>query len=158
MVEVLKQHPDVGAVGPRLVFGHGAIQHAGIEFVRFEERGVWGNHHPYMGLDPSLDPRKELSHVSAVTGACLMLRRTDFDAVGGWDTGYLVGDYEDSDLCLKLREKGLKIAYLPTVQLTHLERQSFKLLGQDDFRARVAVYNGVRHQTRWGNLIQSATR
>lgn len=158
MVDVLKQHPDVGAVGPRLVFANGAIQHAGMEYVRFEERGVWGNHHPYMGLDPSLDPCKALSTVSAVTGACLMLRRTDFDAIGGWDTGFLVGDFEDSDLCLKLRERGLKIAYLPTAQLTHLERQSFKLLGQDDFRARVAVYNAVRHQTRWGHLIQSGTR
>src|SRR3546814_13338009 len=67
----------------------------------------------------------------------------------------LIGDFEDSDLCLKLRNEGMKIAYLPTVQLTHLERQSFKLLGENEFRTRVVIYNAVRHQERWKKLIES---
>jgi Predicted glycosyltransferases len=155
LLAVLQSRPDVGAVAPRLVFGDGAIQHAGMRFMRRDELGVWVNHHPCMGLDPALDPAQELTIVPAVTGACLALRRTDFDRVGGWDTGYLVGDFEDSDLCLKLREAGLNVAYLPSVQLTHLERQSFKLLGQDDLRTRVVIYNAVRHQNRWRHLIEA---
>lgn len=155
LLAVLRSRPDIGAVAPRLVFGDGAIQHAGMQFIRRDELGVWVNHHPSMGLDPALDPAQELSIVPAVTGACIALRRRDFDRVGGWDTGYLVGDFEDSDLCLKLREAGLKVAYLPSVQLTHLERQSFKLLGQDDFRTRVVIYNAVRHQNRWRHLIEA---
>lgn len=154
LVQVLQDRPDIGAVGPRLVFADGSIQHAGMEFLRRDELGVWVNHHPRMGLDPSLDPAKELTLVPAVTGACLAMRRTDFDLVDGWDTGYLIGDFEDSDLCLKLRAAGLHIAYLPNVQLTHLERQSFKLLGHDEFRTRVVIYNAVRHQTRWASLIE----
>ena len=154
LVQVLQDRPDIGAVGPRLVFADGSIQHAGMEFLRRDELGVWVNHHPRMGLDPSLDPAKELTLVPAVTGACLAMRRTDFDLVDGWDTGYLIGDFEDSDLCLKLRAAGLNIAYLPKVQLTHLERQSFKLLGHDEFRTRVVIYNAVRHQTRWASLIE----
>jgi O-antigen biosynthesis protein len=157
LMDVLDQHPDIGAVGPRLVFGHGAIQHAGMAFVRRDELGIWINHHPHMGLDPSLDPCTALTRVPAITGACLVLRRRDFDRVGGWDTGYLIGDFEDSDLCLKLRAQGQHIAYLPTVQLTHLERQSFKLLGEDEFRTRVVVYNAVRHQNRWGAVIASTS-
>lgn len=153
LVDVLDTRPDIGAVGPRLLFADGSIQHAGMDFARRDELGIWINHHPRMGLDPSLDPCRELTLVPAVTGACLALRRSDFDRVGGWDTGYLVGDFEDSDLCLKLREQGLHIAYLPQVQLTHLERQSFKLLGQDEFRTRVVIFNAVRHQTRWGHLL-----
>src|SRR5690606_7468230 len=98
---------------------------------------------------------REVTIVSAVTGACLMLRRTDLDGIGGWDTRYGVGAFEDSDQGLKLRQRGHRNAYLPTVQLTHLERQSFKLLGQDDFRARVATYNAVLHELRWEHLIQS---
>ena len=90
----------------------------------------------------------------AITGACLAMRRVDFDRVGGWDTSYLIGYFEDSDLCLKLQAAGLDVAYLPTVQLTHLERQSFKLLGPDEFRTRVVIYNAVRHQTRWGAFIE----
>ncbi|MCY1251670.1 mycofactocin system glycosyltransferase [compost metagenome] len=109
-----------------------------------------------MGLDPLLDPRAELSIVPSVTGACMAIRRTDLERAGGWDTGYLIGDFEDSDLCLKLRDQGLAIAYLPSVQLTHLERQSFKLLGQGDFRSRVVIYNAVRHQSRWSSLIEAS--
>lgn len=155
LIEVLERRPDIGAVGPRLVFGNGSIQHAGMDFQQRDELGIWVNHHPHMGLDPSLDPHTELTLVPAITGACLTLRRRDFDRIGGWDTGYLIGDFEDSDLCLKLRAQGQHIAYLPTVQLTHLERQSFKLLGDDEFRTRVVVYNAVRHQNRWRSLIES---
>lgn len=156
LVQVLATRKEIGAVGPRLVFADGSIQHGGIEFQRREELGVWVNHHPRMGLDPSLDPYKALTVLPCITGACMVMRRTDFDRVGQWDTGYLIGDFEDSDLCLKLRADGMQVAYLPTVQLTHLERQSFKLLGQDDFRSKVVIYNAVRHQTRWAKLLQTA--
>jgi O-antigen biosynthesis protein len=158
LVEVLLANPQVGAVGPRLVTAEGSIQHAGMEFHRRSDLGIWINHHPNMGLDPALDPVKTLTMVPAVTGACLAMRKRDFDAVGGWDTAYLIGDFEDSDLCLKLRSAGFKIAYCPSVQLTHLERQSFKLLGNDEFRSRVVVYNAVRHQNKWGTLLESDNR
>lgn len=157
LIDTLDKNPDLGAVGPRLVFGDGGIQHAGMEFLRKEDLRIWVNHHPRMGLDPSLDPHHSLVRVPAVTGACIALRRTDFDAAQGWDTGYLIGDFEDSDLCLKLRDRGMHIGYLPSVQLTHLERQSFKLLGQDEFRQRVVIYNAVRHQTRWPKFLQVKT-
>jgi GT2 family glycosyltransferase len=156
LLSVLDDHPEIGAVGPRLVFADGSIQHAGMEFMRRDELGIWINHHPFMGLDSKLDRAQELTIVPAVTGACLAIRRSDFDRIQGWDTGYLIGDFEDSDLCLKLRAEGLKIGYLPTVQLTHLERQSFKLLGQDDFRTRVTIYNAVRHQNRWQPLLEES--
>lgn len=156
LVDVLKNRPDIGAVGTRLLYADGSIQHAGMEFMRRNDLGIWVNHHPRMGLEPSLDPAQELTLVSCVTGACLAVRRTDFERIDGWDTGYLIGDFEDSDLCLKLRAQGFKIAYLPDVQLTHLERQSFKLLGHDEFRTRVVIYNAVRHQTRWAPLIESS--
>lgn len=153
LVKVLAERPDIGAVAPRLVFADGSIQHAGMAFERREELGIWINHHPRMGLDPQLDPISELAAVPSVTGACIAIRRKEFDDIGGWDTGYLIGDFEDSDLCLKLRSRGLSVVYQPAAQLTHLERQSFKLLGQDEFRMRVVIYNAVRHQTRWHAVI-----
>lgn len=158
MIELLRRHPAVGAVGPRLTFADGSIQHAGMAFRRREDLGVWINEHPQMGVDPSLDRYREPTTMPAVTGACLAMRRKDFDAVGGWDTGYLIGDFEDSDLCLKLRAANLQIAYLPSVQLTHLERQSFKLLGTGDYRTRVVIYNALRHQQRWVHLMESEFR
>lgn len=155
MLGVLREHPNIGAVGPRLVFAEGGIQHAGMRFEWLDEVQVWINRHPWLGLDPELDPSRGLTRMPAVTGACLMLRRCDFDAVGGWDTGYLIGDFEDSDLCLKLQRMGLVSAYLPDVQMVHLERQSMCVIGERGFRYRVTLWNALRHQRRWGALIES---
>lgn len=154
LLDVLDTHPDVGVVAPKLLFADGSIQHAGMEFQERPEWGIWINHHPHMGLDPSLDPNAGLTVVPAVTGACMALRREHFDRVDGWDTGYLVGDFEDSDLCLKLRSIGLKSAYLADVSLTHLERQSFRLLGAGDYRTKVVIHNALRHQKRWSGALQ----
>ena len=151
----LQQNPQLGAIAPRLLFADGGIQHAGMEFLRREELGIWINHHPRMGLAPTLDPHKQITTVPAVTGACLMVRREVLDSLAGWDTGYLIGDFEDSDLCLKLRNAGFSIGYLPSVELTHLERQSFKLLGEGDFRTYVVILNATRHQNRWQSLLES---
>jgi GT2 family glycosyltransferase len=155
LLEVLDADPTVGAVGPRLVFADGSIQHAGMEFLRREEFHIWVNHHPWRGLDTSLDPATGLTFLPAITGACLAMTRDNFERIGGWDTGYLIGDFEDSDLCLKLRDQGFKIAYLPTVELTHLERQSFRLLGEGHFRTSVVLFNAFRHQSRWSHLLGS---
>lgn len=154
MVDTLDEHIDFAAIAPRLTHCDGSIQHAGMAFSRKEELGVWINHHPQMGLDPLLDTHTKFTEMSAITGACMLVRRSDLEAVGGWDTGYLIGDFEDSDLCLKFRNNGRKVGYLPSVQLTHLERQSFKLLGNGDFRQCVVIYNAVRHQGRWHALLE----
>lgn len=155
LCQALRADAGLGVVGARLVFPDGSLQHAGMEFVRREELGVWINHHPLMGCPVELDPHASLARVPAVTGACMAMRRSTLEAVGGWDTGYLVGDFEDSDLCFKVRARGLDIGYLPTVALTHLERQSFMLVGQGDFRQRVVLFNAARHQQRWGDQIQA---
>lgn len=154
LIAALRDNTELGVVAPRLLFADGGIQHAGMRFEELPEYGVWINRHPYMGLDPALDPAKGLTLVPAVTGACMVMRRADFEEVGGWDTGYLVGDFEDSDLCLKLRRIGKRCAYLPDVQLTHLERQSMVALGTGEFRTQVTLWNALRHQTRWRESIE----
>ncbi|WP_170308514.1 glycosyltransferase family 2 protein [Alteromonas alba] len=153
MLSTLQANPEIGVIAPRLLFADGSLQHAGIEFKYRTDLSIWINHHPQMGLAPELDANQKLTYLPAVTGACMLIAREDFDAIDGWDTGYLIGDFEDSDLCLKLRSKGKYCAYLPTVNLTHLERQSFSLTGSDDFRTKVVIYNATRHQTRWGELL-----
>ena len=153
LCQALADDSALGVVGARLVFPDGSLQHASMDFLRREELGVWINHHPLMGCPVELDPHASLARVPAVTGACMAMRRATLEAVGGWDTGYLVGDFEDSDMCFKVRAAGLDIGYLPTVALTHLERQSFKMLGQGDFRQRVVIFNAALHQRRWGEQI-----
>ena len=156
LLSTLQSNPEIGVIAPRLLFADGSLQHAGIDFKYRTDLGIWINHHPQMGLAPELDANQELTYLPAVTGACMLISRDDFDAIDGWDTGYLIGDFEDSDLCLKLRSKGKQCAYLPTVNLTHLERQSFSLTGSDEFRTKVVIYNATRHQTRWAKLLEES--
>jgi GT2 family glycosyltransferase len=153
LCDLLAADPTIGAVGPRLIMASGGIQHAGMRFQWLPEFGIWANVHPGAGLDPALDPATGPTDVPAVTGACLAVRRDDFVRVGGWDTGYVIGDFEDSDLCLKLRALGRRIVYQPDVELTHLERQSFALLGGGEFRQQVVLVNALRHQQRWADLL-----
>jgi len=145
----------VGAVGARLLFPDGGLQHAGMSFEYQEQFGIWTNQHKGMGLAQELDGAM-LRDVPAVTGACVMLPRAVFDAIGGWDTGYLLGDFEDSDLCFAVRQAGYRILYEPSAVLTHLERQSFTGVGGDAFRIRMTICNAVRHQSRWADSLRSS--
>lgn len=153
MRALLDADASVGIVGPRLLFAHGGLQHAGMSFEWLEALGIWINRHPGAGLSPDLDPAPGPVEVPAVTGACLLMPRKVFDELGGWDSGYLVGDFEDSDLCLTARQSGYKVLYQPDVQLTHLERQSGSLRSLGSFELRVKIANALRHQQRWGNML-----
>lgn len=154
LCEVLDTRSEIGVVAPRLLHADGTVQHAGMSFVYLPAFGIWSNQHPRKGLPDALVPGQGLEELPAVTGACMAVRRADLDRVGGWDTGYLIGDFEDSDLCLSLQRLGLKSACLHDVRLVHLERQSFRQLGEDGFRTQVVIYNAVRHQQRWGRELE----
>lgn len=157
MADTLDQNPDYGMIAPRLLFADGSIQHAGMINRYHAHLGVWINHHPLMGFDADMDPHETLTEMPLVTGACMLMQREVFDRLNGWDTDYIIGDYEDSDLCFKVRDAGLKVGYLPSVELVHLERQSFKLFGEDGERFRITLANAIRHQTRWRTFIESDT-
>ncbi|NBV71229.1 MAG: glycosyltransferase [Burkholderiaceae bacterium] len=113
---------DVGAVGPLLLFPDGTIQHAGTVL---GPRGTAD--HVLRGSSPESDgyagslssPRE----VSALTGACLAIRRDTFDSVDGWSEFYMT-HYQDVDLCLQLRNRGLRCIFTPDVRLVHHESPS----------------------------------
>jgi GT2 family glycosyltransferase len=115
--------PALVAVGARLLYGDGAIQHAGLHFFQAED-GVWACGHPWKGWPGSHAPANRARRVPAVTGAALAVTRAAFEAAGGICTDYILGDCEDADLCLKLRAAGGEIGYAPAATLLHWERQS----------------------------------
>ncbi len=106
------QRPEVGAVGARLLYPNGRIQHAGIAL---GIGGIAGHPYRYAREGPA-----GVRNVSAVTAACLMMRREAFDAVGGFDERLPVNS-NDVDLCLRLRDRGYLIVYTPHATLTHHE-------------------------------------
>ncbi len=154
MLSAWQRCPDAGAVGAQLVYADDGLQHAGMAFQRHHDFGIWINTHPLRGLAAGLDSGPEVEEVAAVTGACLLTSRMRLAEAGGWDEGYLVGDFEDSHLCLALRARGLRSYYVRAARLVHLERQSFRQLGDADFRQRVVIANAARHQAIWADVIE----
>jgi GT2 family glycosyltransferase len=141
----------IGAVGPKLLFEDGSLQHAGMYFSQ-DHRGRWLNQHYYKGMPRDYAPACEERFVPAVTGACLVTPRSIFEAIGGFTEDYIVGDYEDSDLCLKITMEERKIAYVPDVELYHLERKSMSL-NSEYMRGVAWQYNCALHTQRWSSLM-----
>ncbi|NIX78349.1 glycosyltransferase [Microvirga terricola] len=151
LVAKLDSRKRVGAVGPKLLFEDGSLQHAGMYFAR-DHRGRWLNHHYFKGMPRHYAPAKEERVVPAVTGACLIMARDLFEKVGGFSEDYVIGDYEDSDLCLKIATAGRKILYAPNIELYHLERKSMSL--NSEYMKGIAwQYNCALHGSRWGDMI-----
>jgi GT2 family glycosyltransferase len=115
--------PDVGAVGPLLLYPDGTIQHAGVLIVSHGG----GAAHLFQGLDPAADLYLDLQRVaresSAVTGACLLVPRADFEAVGGFDEALAVSG-NDVDFCLRLVAAGRRVLWTPRSVLVHHEGRS----------------------------------
>lgn len=154
MITVYDSTEEIGALGVKLLFEDGAVQHAGMAFEKSETFGMWLNEHPGKGL-PDMNREISLKEVPAVTAACLLIDKNLYDDVGGLSENYLLGDFEDSDLCLKLIEKGKKNYYLPTVSLCHLERQSQNLFTDTSWKTKVTLFNGWQHDKRWDTLIST---
>lgn len=143
---VLRQK-SLGAIGPKLLFEDGSLQHAGLYFAR-NKQGVWLNHHFYKGMPGAYPPAQTARIVPAVTGACQVMRRDVWELVGGYAEDFVIGDYEDSDLCLKIRRAGFEIYYEPAACLYHLERRSISR-SQDYTRGVASQYNAWQHTERW---------
>lgn len=114
--------PDVGAVGAALYYGDNTIQHAGVVI---GYGGVAG--HAFEGMTKEQYQKtvyaSALRQVSAVTAACMLVRREAFDAAGGFCEELKVA-YNDVDLCLSIKEKGWKVIYCPQAELYHYESQT----------------------------------
>ena len=144
--------PDVGIVGAKLLFEDNTIQHAGV-IIGFG--GVAG--HAFIGQDR--DDNGYFSRIisvqdlSAVTAACLMVRRSVFDEVEGLNEEFKVA-FNDIDFCLKVRKAGYLVVYNPYAQFYHYESKS---RGQEDSADKVARFQqetGLFGE-RWGELLEN---
>jgi GT2 family glycosyltransferase len=146
--------PEAGAVGVKLLFEDDTLQHAGLYFRRCPRTGLWENQHYFKGLDRHLPASNLTRLVPAVSGACIMIDCGLYQQLGGLRGIYVQGDYEDSDLCLRLREAGREIWYLPEVELYHLEGRSY----DNKDRARNLALNRWLHTRFWDQQIEALMR
>jgi O-antigen biosynthesis protein len=145
--------PAVGAVGAKLYYGNGQVQHAGVilgigsvagHLYRTSDRLATGDH-----------GRIQLPHeLSAVTAACMVVRRNAWEQVGGMDGVNLPVAFNDIDLCLRLREAGWKIVWTPYAELIHHESIS---RGPDTEGERALRFGREIHymKERWGEILRN---
>jgi GT2 family glycosyltransferase len=122
----------------------------------FRRHSAWGdmwiNDHPFKGQSSlGLSGVRE---VDAVSAACAIIEASLYRELGGFSEDYIIGDFEDSDLCLRARSAG-RLSYVALdVELYHLERQSQNRTGDGAWRVNLTVYNCWLHNSRWSKLIE----
>lgn len=153
LTEMMREalQPGVGAVGARLLYPDRSIQHAGVAIGIGNAAG-----HAHRGLpegDPGYFAQALIARgASAVTAACLLVRKEQFDMVGGLDEEGLAVAYNDVDLCLKLQTQGLRNIYTPLATLIHHESKSRGLDFAPEHLERY-MRELAEFQDRWGTKL-----
>ncbi|WP_338849752.1 glycosyltransferase family 2 protein [Massilia sp. W12] len=145
--------PGVAAVGAKLLWPNGMVQHGGVLLGVADVAGHYGN--CWHETEPGAFGRNQLDcRVSCVTAACMLVRRSAFEALGGFDEQAFPVAFNDVDLCLRLRQQGGAVLWTAQACLLHAESAT---RGHEDSmqkkaRARREIY-ALRQ--RWGAALQS---
>jgi GT2 family glycosyltransferase len=148
------QRQDVGAVGAKLYYGDDTIQHAGIVIGLGAHRSAGHTH--YRLPKANLGYMGKLYYaqdVSAVTGACMMVKKSLFDQLNGLDESFAVA-LNDVDFCLRLRELGLLNVFTPFAELYHYESKSRGLDDKDE-KAKRYDEEVAKFRERWKALLEA---
>jgi GT2 family glycosyltransferase/2-polyprenyl-3-methyl-5-hydroxy-6-metoxy-1,4-benzoquinol methylase/spore maturation protein CgeB len=145
MVAQMEADDAMGIVGAKLLYPDtGKIQHAGLAMIN----GTPDHVHRHADADaPEVNVARDLD---MVTGACMLIRKALFDRLGGFDEAYVNG-VEDVDLCLKVRDLGYRVRYIPTAVVDHYE-------GTSDGRYTHVRPNLERFSRRWGGRFSTDGR
>jgi glycosyltransferase involved in cell wall biosynthesis len=143
--------PGIGAVGAKLLYQDGTVQHGG---VILGLGGAAGHAHRLLpGYLPGYQGRAAVvQNFAAVTGACMVFRKLLFDEVGGMDERNLPVAYSDIDFCLRLLEKGYRNVWSPYALLYHYESKS---RGYEDTAVKQRRFSGEISSflRRWGHVV-----
>lgn len=142
--------PAVGAVGAKLLYPDGSVQHGG---VIMGMGGLCDHAHRHLAGDaPGYAGRAVLAQeLSAVTGACLLVRRRVLERLGGLDEDY-PSAFNDVDLCLRVREAGFSVVFAPEAVLHHRELRTYGSHYAGE-RAPFQTVEVARMRARWGPVI-----
>ena len=148
------QRPDIGAVGGKLYYADKTIQHAGV-VIGMGAHGTAGHIH-HMQKRENLGYMGRLCYaqnITAVTGACLMVKKSCFEEVGGLEESFAIS-LNDVDFCLKLRKAGYLNIFTPFAELYHYESVS---RGLDDSGEKAERYNDEsrRFREKWAQELEA---
>ena len=145
MLERVESSPEIGAVGSKLLYPDGTLQHCGVVVVRQENGALLLPRHVFAGIPPNALTNRAVQF-QAVTAACLLVESTLFDETGGFDESYWNGS-EDVDLCFKIGLAGRTIVYEPKSVVVHHESKS----GPERYAGM--RNNNALLQERWKDVI-----
>lgn len=148
LVEPFEARDDVGAVGGKILFPDGRLQEAGAVVSPDGTTQLVGLYE-----DPSLPRYNYLREVEYVSGVCLMVRKGDFEEMGGFSGEFQPAYGEDVDFCLWLREKGKRILYQPQAEIIHHLSATTDTLGED-VKAQLATAHAQVLMEKWGEHIE----
>lgn len=145
------QREDTAAVGAKLFYPDGLVQHCGVvvgianyaghvqNFKTRRDNGYFGR-------------LRAVQDISAVTAACMLVKRSVFEEIGGFDESFEVA-FNDVDLCLRTRETGKLIVQDPNVELYHYESKS---RGYENTPEKLARFKGevIRFRKRWKAFLE----
>ncbi len=123
LLHILDADERVAAAGAKLLFSDGTIQHAGVALADITGRDPLMGIHIFAKENSDFAIANERRVYQAVTAACVLVRKSLFDKVGGFDEGFWNG-YEDVDICLQFQEQGYLTVYEPASVVLHHESQS----------------------------------
>lgn len=145
-----------GAAGFRLTYADKTIQHDGMSVSAWNtDPAFLLNLHPRSGLPINLIPKYPSNDdASLLTAACLMVPTNVFNKVLGFDRDYIRGDFEDSDLCLKIAAAGLRLGIVREEGIFHLERQT---IGDQEggLRQKITLVNSFIYTSKWKSVIDA---
>ncbi len=148
------QREDVGAVGAKLYYPDKTIQHAGVVIGLGAHRTAGHTHYkiPHQNLG-YMGRLCYAQNMTAVTGACLMVKKDRFEEVGGLEESFAIS-LNDVDFCLKLRQKGYLNVFTPFAELYHYESIS---RGLDDQGEKAERYNqeSARFREKWAKELEA---
>ena len=157
-IDRLNHDPVMGAVGFRLLYADNTIQHDGMSVEKWDaQEDFFINAHPRQGMPNKLIPQHIISDSSCLlTAACLLIPRSIFESVGGFDQRFFMGDFEDSDICLKILNVGKKLGIVRADGIFHLERQSIKQV-DSVLRQRVTMTNSNIYSNKWKGMLEGGS-
>jgi len=140
-----------GVVGAKMFFENGKIQHAGIAYRKtphFHPGHVWWN--KLSKDDPRVCEEREMQ---AVSGGCMLVPKSLFLHLHGFDEKYVVAGYEDCDFCCRVREAGHSVWFAPKSELVHHEKATQKTF-DEKFRHDYFVKNHNRFARLWSDKVE----
>jgi GT2 family glycosyltransferase len=150
----LAARPEIGAVGPLLMYDDQKVQHGGVilgfnrsadHALKFQDVWIDQDVRRNLGYNCALSSVRDYA---AVTAACLMMRREIFDRIGGFDEDFAIG-FNDTDLCLRIAAAGYRILYDGSTMLYHYESAT-----RADTKQVLHPEDTARMVARWGNKLQ----